>query len=272
MIEGTTWSYIPCCNTRTQIEYRRTNRTNYCPDTTIPIDCTPSHNSNDNLMVQKSDIPRPTPQHKNKTQQFNDYINTLDCWERQLLQTIQFHLSPEDIISMLTQMIIIGSDGSVRDGRGSFGWIIANPQAHVLATGSGTAFGFEVTSFRSEAYGILAPLRLLYHLQCFNQFPLCNRSITWYCDSESLLKRIHSNMQDTPNPNRYKLADNDLEIAITHTIPLVSTTLHRHHIRSHQHDHVPLHQLPIPQDSTAWPTNLLLPFTRTRHYQQPKFR
>ena len=246
-IKGTTWSYTPCRNTRRQIEYRCTNRTNYCPNTTIPIDCTHSHNSHDNPTVQKSDIPRLTPQHKTKTQQFNDYINTLDYWERQLLQNLQFHLSPGDTVSMLTQPIIIGSDGSVSDGRGSFGWIIANPQAHVLATGSGIAFGFEVTSFRSEAYGILAPLRLLYHLQCFHQFPLRHRSITWYCDSESLLKRVDSNIQDTPNPNRYKLADNDLEIAITHTIPLVSTILHRHHIRSHQHDHVPLHQLPIPQ-------------------------
>ena len=79
-----------------------------------------------------------------------------------------------------------------------------------------------------------------------HHLPLFNRPITWYCDSESLLKRLNNNLQDIHNPNHYKLADNDLEFTIVQTIPLVSTELYRHHIRSHQHDHIPLHKLPIP--------------------------
>ena len=92
----------------------------------------------------------------------------------------------------------------------------------------------------------MPPLRLLYRFQCYHHLPLFPRPITWYCDSESLLKRLNNNLQDIHNPNRYKLADNDLEFTIVQTIPLVSTKLHRHHIRSHQHDHLPLHKLPIP--------------------------
>ena len=246
-IKDTTWSYSPGRNTHTQLEYHRTGSTNYCPNIAIPIDCTHSRDQFTSLIVKKSNIPSIPTLHTSHPLHFHEYINTLKYWEQQLLQTIHFQHAIDKPLALLTNTIIIGSNGSVREGRGSFGWVVATPQAQILATGSGIAFGFDVTSFRSEAYGILAPLRLLYHLQCFHLFPLCHRTITWYCDSESLLKRISSNLHDTPNPTRYKLADNDLEVAIINTIPLVSTILQRQHIRSHQHDHIPIHKLPLPQ-------------------------
>ena len=234
----------PCNNTRTLLTYRPTGRTNYIPQSTIPIACTSTPHG---ITVLKRNLPRPLVLPTTKPDNFNDYIHSLEHWEKALLLNTHFEQSFDELSSTLTTPTIIASDGSVKDARGSFGWVIATLTGQILAKGSGIAFGYEVTSFRSEAYGILAPLRLLYRLQLYFQQPLHNRPLTWYCDSESLLKRINSNLLDTPNPNRYKLADNDLETAIVNTIPLMSTILHRHHIRSHQHDHTPLHQLPLPQ-------------------------
>ena len=239
--------FAPCRNTRTQISYRPTGYTSYCPLSTIPIDCHPSSDCSSNIYVFKKDIPTPHPHTQTTVKSFNDHINTLDHWEHQLLQTTNFQCSPDNQHIVISTDIIIASDGSVRDQTGSFGWVITDTNGQIIVTGSGTAFGYDITSFRSEAYGILAPLRFLYQLQCYYSLPIHPRRITWYCDSESLLKRIQSHQHDTHNPNRYKLADNDLEEAIISSIALVTTNLHKHHIRSHQHDHVPLHCLPLPQ-------------------------
>ena len=63
-------------------------------------------------------------------------------------------------------------DGGAKDGAGSFGTVIAleceNDEHHGIVTElQGQAFGPEPGSFRAEAYGMLAGLRLL--LQACNQ-------------------------------------------------------------------------------------------------------
>ena len=238
--------YSPFRNTRTHLMFRPTGHTTYCPPSTIPIDCVPLSDASKSIQIHKRNIPSIPARSIRTISSFRTYLDTLDHWEKQLLRTIHFQCSTTDFLAFSTSPILLATDGSVVENHGSFGWVIADQNGRILATGSGIAFGFKVTSFRSEAYGILAPLRLLYRFHCYHHLPLFNRPITWYCDSESLLKRLNNNLQDTHNPNRYKLADNDLEFTIVQTIPLVSTTLHRHHIRSHQHDHLPLHKLPIP--------------------------
>ena len=222
-------------------------------------------------MVHKKDIPTIPSRHYNTNPTFTHYLSKLEPWEQELLHNIHFQCTIEEFQTALTTPIIVASDGSVANEKGSFGWVLTTTNGTLLATGSGVAFGYKITSFRSEAYSILAPLRLLYHHQCFHHSTHNQRSITWYCDSESLLKRIHSNIQDTINPNRYKLADNDLETAIVMTIPLVCTNMNRHHVRSHQNDHIPLHRLPLPQRLTARLIPLLLMFTQKTMHQHTMF-
>ena len=237
----------PCRNTRTKLEYIPTGHTTYCPSSAIPIKCVQHNKQLKSLVVHKRDIPTNPSRHYHTNHTFKHYLSKLEPWEQELLHNIHFQCTIEEFQTVSTTPIIVTSNGSVANEQGSFGWVIATTNGTILATGSGIAFGYKITSFRSEAYGILAPLRLLYHHQCFHHSTHNQRPITWYCDSESLLKRIHSNLQDTINPNRYKLADNDLEIAIITTIPMVCTNMNRHHIRSHQNDHIPLHRLPLPQ-------------------------
>ena len=143
--------------------------------------------------------------------------------------------------------IVIASDGSVQKPCAMFGWIITSTDGSPIARGSGQAFGHNISSFCAEAYGILGALRFLLWMLHYHNTPLSNRTTTWWCDSESLLKRIQSNLNDTINPNRYKYADHDLEQCIILTIPLVTTNLTQQHIRSHQSDNTPPHLLPLPQ-------------------------
>ena len=75
----------------------------------------------------------------------------LEPWERHLLQNHQLNCTNEDFICTLTTHTIIASDGSVKDSHGSFAWVLAHTKEQILASGSCTAFSYQVTSFRSEA-------------------------------------------------------------------------------------------------------------------------
>ena len=245
--------YAPCRNTRTQLTYQPTGRTSYQPTAALPIDCITSPSQPHLLTISKHDIPTLSPLPHTPVHTLRDYIRTLDRWEQHLLQNHQY--KTETILQHLAEDIFIASDGSV-DEHGSFGWVIAKPTGSIIATGNGIAYGLTISSFRSEAYGILAALRFLYRIQTYYNQPLPSRTTTWICDSRSLLTRIQHNRHDTHNPNRYKLADNDLEIAIVSTLPLVTTNLQQQHIRSHQNDHKPIHLLPIPQQLNRLADNL----------------
>ena len=68
------------------------------------------------------------------------------------------------LFATLQSNFIIATDGSANDGKGSFGWVIANSDGNVIVTGQGTAFGDNISSFRCEAYGILAALCFILQL------------------------------------------------------------------------------------------------------------
>ena len=256
--------YSPCRNTRTQLKYQLTGRTTYQRTASLPIDCTTPTSKPHVLIISKNDIPKTLPSQRPTIHTLRDYIKTLDPWEQHLLRTYQY--PTREILQHLAEDIIIASDGSVND-QGSFGWVIATMTGSTIATGSGVAFGLTISSFRSEAYGFLAALRFLYRIQTYYHQPLTHRTTTWICDSESLIKRIQSNLGDTHNPNRYKLADNDLEFAIVSTLPLVTTELKTQHIRSHQNDHKPIHQLPTPQRLNRIADNLAANVHKEHHPQ-----
>ena len=235
--------YKPSRNSRTLLTFHPTGHATSLPQSLVPIN--PLASNERCITIHKQDLPPIPHRHIPTIHTFTDYIHTLEPWERQLLQHHNLHCTAEELLNRTTSNLTIASDGSVDNDRGSFGWVITFEHS-ILATGFGTAFGLTISSFRSEAYGILAALRFIYNIQLYHHLPLPYRSILWYCDSESLLKRIHNNRQDTHNPNRYKLADNDLEIAIVLTIPMVAVSFQQQHVRSHQYDNLPIQQLPLP--------------------------
>ena len=171
-------------------------------------------------------------------------IESLPLWEKELIHCHKLFDNDETLSRLLSMDIVIATDGSYKDDKGSYGWIITTPNGIYLAKGSGTVFGNTLSSFRCEGYGILAALRFILHLRLHFHQPVPNATITWWCDSLSLLQRLAP--QPIPNPNRSKLADHDVESSIRHSVPLVTTKLQSIHIRSHQYDNEPLESIPLP--------------------------
>ena len=89
------------------------------------------------------------------------------------------------------------SDGGAEETTGSYGSIIAGKD-EVLATITGRAFGITPRSFRAEAYGVLAHVRLLLHVKIFCKIDQ-HIKIRIGCDNKGLLIRLETEIK-TPRP------------------------------------------------------------------------
>jgi hypothetical protein len=134
------------------------------------------------LPIKSKSPPRPP-------ESFDEYLESLAYWEKELFRSFHSEAFPEDIIAYLSDPSISASDGSVwKPFIGAFGWILRLPSGKSV-TCSGPAFGHRITSYRAEAYGILSYLRFLYRFQQYWQvpvFPAC----TILCDNQALVNRL----------------------------------------------------------------------------------
>ena len=114
----------------------------------------------------------------------------LPSWEQEILEHHTI-LAPTEIIlsSIKTGNIVMCSDGSVRNGCGSFGYIMATKMGRRLVRGFGPAPGSYANSFRSEAYGVLAAIRWL-HQAITIQPPDHQYTIQLFLDNQSVINRI----------------------------------------------------------------------------------
>eukprot|EP00957_Ditylum_brightwellii_P013552 1021867-Ditylum_brightwellii.AAC.1 len=81
------------------------------------------------------------------------------------------------------------SDGSAskEENTMSFGWVISLLDSTILATHSGSAYGY-VSLFHAEVYSFLLATHFLYHLQRYAQLTFaCN--IYFYIDNKGVVTR-----------------------------------------------------------------------------------
>ena len=122
---------------------------------------------------------------------FAEAIATLQPWEQELLRFAEFTDEPFEFCTDLQPHLRAVSDGSVRhDTQGAFGWSMRNEFNNTVASGMGPARGGgTMTSYRAEAYGMLAILRFLIRLAEFTEM-----SYQWTgiigTDSQSLLDTL----------------------------------------------------------------------------------
>jgi hypothetical protein len=163
------------------------------------------------------------------------YITTLPPWEQTLLKDMTF----VDIRQLFTSLrsadtLLLASDGGASDRRGSFRALIATGDTILIECG-GRAQGANPPSFRAEGYGILAVLRLLFHIRYF--YVLQNRQARFrlYCDSESLLKRIDvSRKLKRSIPQRYIFSEVNVEMQILAAIQAMAAAVTLEHAEGHQ--------------------------------------
>ncbi len=128
----------------------------------------------------------PTPGSSTLSETFQEFITTLDLWERELFPELSMTIDCYEFLEIVNEQelddtdirLLTVSDGSDVEGSMSFGWIIALPSGRRLARCSGPAFGPSGSSFRAEgyrfpfSYQILGPLvqilRCITNLVCQN--------------------------------------------------------------------------------------------------------
>jgi hypothetical protein len=101
---------------------------------------------------------------------FEDFVETLPMWERDLLRHTTIASDAYTIGVNLEHGLRAVSDGSAWfQTHGSFGWTLSSDTGERLAVGMGPASGNKPNSFRSEGYGMLALLSFLKRLAEFIQ-------------------------------------------------------------------------------------------------------
>jgi hypothetical protein len=152
---------------------------------------------------------------------FNSYLDAQDSWVQRIL-SMWWTTPISEINEFLRDQdnIIAVSDGGMITPKGSYGVVIGDSNKAIKATVEGHTKGspLSMSSFRSEAYGMLASFLLLKHLCLYFNIRGDNRNIKYFCDGLSLLKRISYDRQRILNNKDYIKNDIDLELQIIEEI------------------------------------------------------
>ena len=131
-------------------------------------------------------------------------------------------------------VLLIVSDGSARNGRMTFGWVMCTPDGTRLARGHGSCPG-RPNSLRGEASGMLAATLFLTLLKQNYQCTFDSTSLSFQSDNLELVTRQLNHQSYTyPYPNTTLTAEFDLTEMIYR--------LHRKHELPSGFSHVKGHQ------------------------------
>ena len=124
----------------------------------------------------------------------------LPLWDQQLLSDTKIY-STKKLLKVLkeTKKLYMCSDGGAVNKVGSFGAVIASA-TEVLMELEEQAYGHTPRSFYSEAYGMLANLRALFHFKVYHNI-IDTIKPCIVCDNSGLLHRV-STIPNDPSPQR----------------------------------------------------------------------
>lgn len=255
-IDSSYWMLQPL--SRTVHSYRPIQATTWTPDdTSTPLSLIQTVEPSGSVFTitdsnthHTSKRPQPIPILQ---EDFDDYLQHLPDWERQLLSNTQFEFGAFSMMGYLHDMLPTDapiyevSDGSMAQKTTSFGWMIGTEPGQRLAWCNGPGFG-PATSHRAECWGKLSAARLLHHLQIFTGRPLPpNLKIKSCTDNQGLITSlIQRRTYSTPHPNTTLKPDWDLieEIHTTYQQLNVESITFAW-IKGHQDADTPYEQLHI---------------------------
>ena len=177
----------------------------------------------------------------------HEVIETLDKWEKDLLQDLEFLVPETDVWeAMEAEHCIFVSDGSAPAPKGSFGWVLSTPNGRRLARCSGPAYGLKPNSYRAEGYGMLSVHRFEYRMNEVHDGTIKRPELD--CDSESMINTCKKYRgYKTIFPNNTLSAEWDIVAEILATLNLLPRSAHPklEHIKGHQDDHVAYNKLSL---------------------------
>ena len=166
---------------------------------------------------------------------FEDYTQSLPGWDRFLIENVHL-LDLDHLLEQIENMkqLVFCSDGGAVSTVGSYGSIIATDDT-ILTETRGQAYGHTPRSFRAEGYGLLANLRLVYHLLSFFELPLTLPPLTIVSDNAGLLQRISAALSTKyVRPRKFLSSEIDIEMQIVDTLHLLDTDVSFFHVKGHQ--------------------------------------
>ena len=180
---------------------------------------------------------------------FTEYINTLEPWEYQLLQNARMCETAERTMELLNDgaELFISSDGSVIENKyGSFGFTITHVTSTIrLATGNGPVHAAKPSSFRAEAYGVLAATRFIKRLTEYTGSTL-TQEITHFIDNQGVVQRLKDELSRPENPNATLQPDWDIINEAILTIKELSESKYQFKwVKAHQDRTSPYDALPL---------------------------
>ena len=216
------------------------------PDDAYPIDITKDSATTIRAIIQSS-LALPVPERLPNSPTGVTIDNHI---EELLLSHTQF-LSSYSLNRMIDQWtttsstFTAASDGSVKPSSGSYGWIVSASKTKKLITGKGRVFGFPITSFRAEAFGIGSIL--LFLSKAFSISAPVTSQLNIVCDNKALVDVIEKKMNQQYPTFANSTLDSDwdiLQYILSHlrTLPFVSIGW----IKGHQDDETDYNELDLP--------------------------
>ena len=189
-------------------------------------------------------------------------------WDQELLQHCTT-LATKAIIEQHVRRgnVILCSDGSVTKGGATFGFVVSTKTGQRLVKCHGPAPGAFTSSFRSEAYGVLAAVRWLHGIL---QSCICSNTptIEIYLDNKSVIKRIRRTIETKfTQPNQRLLSEQDIIDEIKALATELPITVKFEWIKGHQDDANPRQELSLPAQLNCEADHEASTFEATEDYQ-----
>jgi len=201
---------------------------------------------------------------------WDQYLLSLAEWERNLLAHVTMQSNPAETMYLLNDGVVFGaSDGSVLQmTSGSFGVVLVHVRTKTaIATAMGAAPCFQPSSFRAEAYGALAVLRLIWRLSQFTGIAL-SATLRHWINNNALVRRIsYEARRRYPNPRATLQPDWDVTQGILSTLSKFndSLTYDVQWIKNHQDDDTPVQGMSLAAQANCYADSLPGEFQRVSY-------
>jgi hypothetical protein len=228
------------------------------PETSVPVDVAlPPNTAKDvpaaidtirTWQLRHKAIQQVTPTTAPTPDTFYEYIGNLDPWEQTLLENLEWDNTYQDTANIIsTQPFLVASDGASdpATGMAAFGWILADANGKTLIKCAGPVYGLTPSSYRAEAYGVLSPTRMIYHLLSYHQLQNLHPYIH-YCDNKSIVGHTEHCMDHKDwYPNDCLKSDWDVLQQITESFKTALLVPAVEHVKSHQDNNKEYDKLPL---------------------------
>jgi hypothetical protein len=218
----------------------------------VPVTVTPSGTHQWKLHTQTHIMEVSLPKYVSPSATFDEYLQSLDPWEFDLLHHMELTADPYTVCHDLSFGIRSVSNGSVKhEEQGAFGWVLSSDRGDRLAFGAGPVRGQRPTSFRAEGVGLLSLLRFLIRIA---EYTMMHEPWTGIVatDSQSLLDTLFGSDCSPDNCQAYLnlpelqplQAEWDVLVEIRHALESLPGIKFQY-VKGHQDRKVSYLQLPL---------------------------